>query len=273
MNDVLTRTQRAIADRVLGEEEELRRHVVIALSGAHAYGFPSPDSDLDLKGIHVLPTSALVGLHAPVMHVERMEVIEGVEIDYSSNEIGGALASILKGNGNYIERVLGSFPMTRAPEIDALAPLVRGVLSKRVFEHYRGFAASQRRELATRRTAKRVLYVLRTALTGVHMLRTGETVTDLTQLLDPYGFGEARALIERKLAGERTELAEHEIEHWSATLDRAFAALAEARAASILPDEPPSPSCGALEDFLVELRRRNFDESPTLARRGEARGP
>src|SRR5690606_22403890 len=43
---------RAVADRVLDEESARRRHLVIALSGAHAYGFPSPDSDLDLKAVH-----------------------------------------------------------------------------------------------------------------------------------------------------------------------------------------------------------------------------
>jgi predicted nucleotidyltransferase len=32
------------------------------ISGAHLYGFPSPDSDYDLRGAHVLPLNAVVGL-------------------------------------------------------------------------------------------------------------------------------------------------------------------------------------------------------------------
>ena len=32
------------------------------ISGAHLYGFPSPDSDYDLRGAHVLPLDAVVGL-------------------------------------------------------------------------------------------------------------------------------------------------------------------------------------------------------------------
>jgi hypothetical protein len=35
------------------------------LSGAHAYGFPSPDSDLDLKAIHVAKTADLLGFDVP----------------------------------------------------------------------------------------------------------------------------------------------------------------------------------------------------------------
>ena len=38
--------QHAIGARVVAEESSKREHVVIYLSGAHAYGFPSPDSDL-----------------------------------------------------------------------------------------------------------------------------------------------------------------------------------------------------------------------------------
>ena len=32
------------------------------ISGAHLYGFPSPDSDFDLRGAHILPVEAVVGL-------------------------------------------------------------------------------------------------------------------------------------------------------------------------------------------------------------------
>ncbi|HEY9715819.1 MAG TPA: nucleotidyltransferase domain-containing protein [Trichormus sp.] len=32
------------------------------ISGAHLYGFPSPDSDYDLRGVHVLPVKDVIGL-------------------------------------------------------------------------------------------------------------------------------------------------------------------------------------------------------------------
>ncbi|WTJ03358.1 nucleotidyltransferase domain-containing protein [Streptomyces lydicus] len=37
--------------------------VFATVSGAHLYGFPSRDSDVDLRGAHLLPAAALVGLH------------------------------------------------------------------------------------------------------------------------------------------------------------------------------------------------------------------
>ena len=33
------------------------------ISGAHLYGFPSADSDFDLRGVHLLPLRDVVGLH------------------------------------------------------------------------------------------------------------------------------------------------------------------------------------------------------------------
>jgi predicted nucleotidyltransferase len=162
---------------------------VVSLSGAHAYGFPSPDSDLDLKAIHVEPTARLLGIHPARSTFDRLEVLEGVEIDYTSNEVQMVLLGLLQGNGNYLERILGPLPLLAAPELASLREVVQRSLSRRLLQHYRGFATSQLREVQKAETppAKKVLYVLRTALTGTHALRTGRIVTDLTELLDDYG--------------------------------------------------------------------------------------
>jgi predicted nucleotidyltransferase len=143
MINVLDAHARRVADDVLAEEAKKRRHLVVALSGAHAYGFPSPDSDLDLKAIHIAPTRTLLGLSEPPAASDRMEVIEGIEIDYTSNELGAALRGLVKGNGNYLERVIGAHLLTVSSWLEELAPLVRAGLSKRYYRHYLGFARQQ----------------------------------------------------------------------------------------------------------------------------------
>jgi predicted nucleotidyltransferase len=256
MTNVLTPHQAAVATRVLDEESVARRHVVVSLSGAHAYGFPSPDSDLDLKAIHVEPTARLLALSPPVLHADRVEILDGVEVDYTSNELHHVLVGILGGNGNYIERVLGHLPLRASPEIDELRPLVAGALSRRVHRHYHGFATGQLRdfEAAEAPTAKKVLYVLRTTLTGIHLLRSAQLVTDVTRLLDEYGFGAARELIERKRSGERVVLDGATRDHWVGEVARAFALLDEARDRSPLPEECPNRP--AVEEWLATVRRR-----------------
>lgn len=251
---VLSAHERAVAARVLSEEADRRTHVVVSLSGAHAYGFPSPDSDLDIKCVHLEPTESLLGFPRSSQGAERLEIVDGVEIDYSSNELGGVLLGVLKGNGNFIERFLSGFTFSDGPELEELQTLVRGALSRRVYRHYLGFATQQRTEWERTgcRSAKRLLYVLRTVLTGAHLLQAGEVVTDLGLLLEPFGLADARGLIEEKRRGERTELPEGLSQTWRAQLDGVFARLDTARASSLLPETPANEH--QIEAWLVARR-------------------
>lgn len=259
MNIPISEHQARVAAAALDEEERLRHHLVISLTGAHAYGFPSPDSDLDLKGVHVEPTRRLVGLSRVEPHRSRLETIEGVEIDYASNEIGQVLDGLLRGFGSYFERVLGRWPMRRAPELSELGELARRAFSKRVYAHYHGFATGQYRdaESTPAPSAKKLLYVLRTTLTGAHLLATGDLVTDLNALMDDYGFAAARELLAIKRSGERVALPPDMAARWMSELRRAFEVLDAARDRSSLPDEAPNRA--ECEQWLVALRRAHFD--------------
>lgn len=252
--ELLTAHQRDVATRALATESSRREHVVISLSGAHAYGFPSPDSDLDLKAVHLAPTRALLGFTVNVPPAERLEVIDGVEIDYSSNELGGVLQGVLKGNGNYLERFLSGFTVSTGRGFDELVPLVRRALSSRTAKHYFGFATQQRAawEQGGRASAKKLLYVLRTLLTGTHLLREGALVTDLTTLAPRYELADALELIEQKRRGERSELPDALATKWATRVEQVFALLAEAERRSVLPPEPPNAD--ELEAFLISLR-------------------
>ena len=53
--------------------------IFATISGAHLYGFPSPDSDFDLRGVHVLPLKEVVGLRTGPETIERSGVHDGLE--------------------------------------------------------------------------------------------------------------------------------------------------------------------------------------------------
>src|SRR3990167_4698538 len=93
---VVTPHQASVARGFLASQDARRRHVVIYLSGAHAYGFPSPDSDLDLKCVHLAPTGDLVGITPVDDPPDDVQVIDGVEVDYGSNELGPVLRGCIK---------------------------------------------------------------------------------------------------------------------------------------------------------------------------------
>jgi uncharacterized protein len=252
--DVLNGDQQRVMGQTLAEESQKRNHVVVYLSGAHAYGFPSPDSDLDLKAIHVAKTEALLGLEPPAPTTDRAEVIDGVEIDYTSNELGHALLGILNGNGNFLERVLGRLAVVTSSLHAELRVLAQASLSKRVHRHYRGFALNQLQFLEKEPSAKKILYVLRTTLTGTHLLRSGELEADLTRVMDLYGMGAARQLIEQKRRGERVGLDATLLDAWRPRLQVLFDGLDDALAKSSLPQEPSN--LREVDAWLVATRLR-----------------
>lgn len=258
--NVLTPHQSDVARAFLTEQARARRHLVVSLSGAHAYGFPSPDSDLDLKAVHVEPTRELLGLEPRSRHCELLTVIDGVEVDYSSNEVQHVLRGVVTGNGNYVERLLGHLQPVVGPELDGVRPLVTAVLSRRVYRHYQGFARQQHREWeATGYTsAKRLLYVVRTALTGAHLLLTGRVETDVTKLLEPYAVTDARALVEAKTKGEKAPLPPELSALWRERTSALFTKLDEAKDQSVLPAEAPPKAVAALDAWLLELRRAQW---------------
>jgi hypothetical protein len=250
---VLTDHQAAVARRFIAERACERRHLVVYLSGAHAYGFPSPDSDLDLKCVHVAPTRDLVGLEPVDDPGDRIEVVEGVELDYGSNELAAVLRGAIKGNGNFLERLLGELALENDPLFAAAREVIRPVLSRRVARHYAGFATSQLRLFDQTPTAKRALYVLRTAATGRHALAHGEIVTDVARLR-AFLPDELDELLAMKQRGERTQLEPDHAAAWRGRLTAAIDAIDTAWPTSILPPDPPPTAVAAVDAWLRDVR-------------------
>lgn len=230
----------------------------MGLSGAHAYGFPSPDSDLDLKCVHVAPTRDLVGLDVPAEPADRIDVVDGVELDYGSNELAPVLRGVIKGNGNFIERILGDLVLGGDPKLLAEArAVVKPLLSRRVARHYGGFATSQLRAFDERPTAKRALYVLRTAATGRHLMMHGEVVTDVARLgaFSPAELGELLAIKQR---GERQKLDAEQAKQWRTRLVAAIDAVDAAWPSSVLPPDAQPSAVEAVDAWLREVRRAHW---------------
>lgn len=255
---VLTEKQATVARAFVADRERERKHLVIYLSGAHAYGFPSPDSDLDLKCVHIAPTSALVGLSLPTDPPDRIDIVDGVELDYGSNELSPVLAGILKGNGNFIERILGNLAL--GGDLSLLAEartVVKPLLSRKLARHYGGFATSQLRAFDEKPSAKRALYVLRTAATGRHAMAHGEIVTDVAGL-SAFVPDEITELLAIKQRGERQELTPEQVQAWRGRLTAAIDAVDAAWSTSILPPEAPVSAVENLDRWLRDVRKSHW---------------
>ncbi len=80
--------------------------VFLTLSGAHIYGFPSPDSDLDIRGAHLLPLDVVTGLMPVSETYESMGIeVEGTEVDCVSHDLKKYLTLLTKKNGYVLEQI------------------------------------------------------------------------------------------------------------------------------------------------------------------------
>ena len=172
----------------------------VSVSGAHLYGFPSPDSDVDLRGAHLLPLRAVVGLDLPDQTVERKLDLAGVEVELVSHDLGKYLRLLVKNNGYVLEQIFSPLVVTGQDFLDELRPLARRCITRHHYYHYRGFFATQRKLLDKQepKIVKTALYAYRVLLTGIHLLRTGEVEANLPRLADEYRRPFLGELIARK---------------------------------------------------------------------------
>jgi len=174
----------------------------VTVSGAHLYGFPSPDSDVDLRGCHQLPLREVVGLDTPNQTFEQSGIHDGVEVDLVSHDVGKYFALLVKNNGYILEQVFSPLVVLGQEFLDELRPIASRCITRHHYHHYRGFYATQRKliEKQEPKRAKPVLYAYRVLLTGIHLLGTGEVEANLLHLNDHFKLPFIDELIASKTA-------------------------------------------------------------------------
>ncbi|MEU6509516.1 nucleotidyltransferase domain-containing protein [Streptomyces sp. NPDC046942] len=222
------------------------------VSGAHLYGFPSQDSDVDLRGVHLLPAADLVGLREPEETRSRAWVRFGVELDLVTHDLRKFVRLMLRRNGYVLEQLLSPLVVHTGDTHRELAALAPGVLTGHHAHHYRGFAVTQWRLFEKTGELKPLLYTFRVLLTGIHLMRSGEVQAHLPTLLGEIDApGYLPELIAAKAEREHgtAEVAHARVE---ADVERLHALLDEAQAASALPEA--ATAYDALHDLVVRVR-------------------
>lgn len=225
------------------------------ISGAHLYGFPSADSDYDLRGIHVLPLNHVLKMAVDQETVERNATENGLEMDIVSHDVKKFFGMLLKNNGYVLEQLVSPLVIETSPEHSELLSLVPKIVTRHHGHHYLGFAESQWR-LFMRENPPRIkplLYIYRVLLTGIHLMRTGEVQANLNTLAENYPLPFIAEMITlKKEGGEKSyftdaNLAFHELEYL-----RLRKLLEASMQESELPEKPSAYA--ALDDLLVRIR-------------------
>jgi predicted nucleotidyltransferase len=253
------------------------------ISGAHLYGFPSPDSDYDLRGTHVLPLEKVVGLEVKDETMEDSRVIEGMEMDIVSHDVKKFFGLLLKKNGYVLEQLYSPLIVHTTPEHEELKRICsphyrssRGdeahssfrknqslltsaatsVITKHHSYHYFGFAETQWKlfDKERPRRVKPLLYVYRVLLTGIHLMRSGVINANLVELNEEARLPYIADLVARKQSGENTTLEDADVAFHQREYERLRIELQAAHDASQLPEVPNEETRAALNDLLVRIR-------------------
>jgi predicted nucleotidyltransferase len=170
------------------------------ISGAHLYGFPSADSDFDLRGAHLLPVEKIVGLEVADETLEDSRVIEGLEMDIVSHDIRKFFRLLLRKNGYVLEQLYSPLIVHATAAHAELKAIARGCITRHHSHHYFGFAETQWKLFLKEspRRVKPLLYVYRVLLTGIWLMRTGEIEANLVTLNASFRLPYLPDLIARK---------------------------------------------------------------------------
>jgi uncharacterized protein len=226
-----------------------------SVSGAHLYGFPSPDSDYDLRGAHILPVAETVGL-LPKPETVEVEGMRGeIEIDLVTHDVLKFFNMLLKRNGYVLEQLYSPWIIQTNHWHEELKEIAQGCITRHHSHHYLGFAARQWNLFAKEDPprVKPLLYVYRVLLTGIHLMRTGLVEASLISLNEEYRLSYIAELVERKVSGtEKGTLRTPEMNFHRGEYLRLAAQLEAVATESKLPE---SPTCREpLNDLLVRVR-------------------
>lgn len=229
--------------------------IFATISGAHLYGFPSPDSDYDLRGVHVLPVQEVVGLEPGRETIEVSGMQDGLELDLVTHDVRKFFGLLLKKNGYVLEQLYSPLIVYTTPEHAELKEIAKGCITRHHAHHYFGFAETQWKlfEKESPRRVKPLLYVYRVLLTGIYLMQTGQVEANLLKLNERYRLPYIGELVDRKLSGpEKSTLPERDWAFHQSEYGRLREELQKAFEASRLPEAPSGQA--ALNDLLIRVR-------------------
>ena len=228
----------------------------VTISGAHLYGFPSRDSDFDLRGAHLLPLDQVVGLEPGAQTIEQMGMRGDLELDLVTYDAARLFQLMLKKNGYILEQILSEHVVVTSDVHQELIEIARNSATSFHAAHYRGFAYSQFAlfEKDSEHRVKPLLYTFRVLLTGIHLMKTGEIEPNLGRLNMQAKLPYLEDLIGQKTSGpERAVIKTRDLDLYNSEINRLLRELEDAQAATHLPPERPNLQ-KQLHDLLLRLR-------------------
>ncbi len=243
------------ASIIEAELDAIDREIVFAaVSGAHLYGFPSENSDVDVRGAFLPPTEDVLALEETTDTLDRTTYRDGLEVDIVLHELEKCVEMLLGRNGVVLEQIFSPLVAHTGETHSTLRKLAEDCLTRHHAHHYRGFADSRWEAYDRSGELKPLLYAYRALLSGIHLMQNGRVQANLPELADRFDCPELAELAATKRQGREhmeapdTEFGQRE------TFDTWRQRLETAHEETHLPDAVADETRHRLSDLLVDLR-------------------
>lgn len=227
--------------------------VFATLSGAHLYGFASPQSDVDVRGCHVLPEKALMQREGDTLETSRHQ--DDWAMDWVSHDVQKFVNLLLRPNGYVLEQLYSPLVLSSSAAHAELKELGQGCITRAHVRHYLGLAYAQWKafERSDPPLLKPLLYVFRALLSGIYLMQTGRIEANLPRLNEATHLSYLPELMAQKRSGETVlDVTPEERRFYQQEFEQWVACLHAAHQASHLPESPSAQA--ALQAFSQRLR-------------------
>lgn len=158
------------------------------ISGSHAYGFSSSDSDIDIRTAFLFDKESLFGFDSTKKtSITKTSVTkDDIEVDFVGHELRIFNKMIASGeNGYALEQLFSPLCLHESIEFKNYKDTVhKFFITKKLYKHYSSFALNKFEELKNQKekSLKTLLYIFRILYTGIYLFDTGEIKTNLNEL-------------------------------------------------------------------------------------------
>lgn len=233
--------------------------IFATISGSHLYGFHSKDSDYDIRGINVLPIRDVIGLQTKketTVNNNSDLTVKNNPVDYEFHDVRKFCHLLRKHNANQLEQLYSPLVVYSTEYHELLKGIAKGCFTSTMFYHFTNFAKNEWKDFqAGRKKVKKLLYLFRLMMCGMHLMKSGELISDINLLNDMFKLSYINDLIDIKKEGqEAQELFTPDMGLFKDEYERFLSEFEDATNKSKLPKEVPPETQDQLNRFVITVR-------------------
>lgn len=231
------------------------RIVNLTISGSHLYGFESPNSDIDYRGMFQINSTALLGLRTPDDHIEFKFKENDIALSELKKEVNLALA----GNCNVLEH-FNAKQVISTPEFLKIRQAINNAFGKDgLMNSYKGMAIHNYHKfvLGGKATPKKYLYVFRGIMAGIYVLQTGQIEPNMEVLNDYFKIPEIKEIVRIKKASDEIGPLPPELDcgRLEVVIQELLQRMDDAYLRSKIPEKPSVEDVAKVNGIVLDMRR------------------